>query len=245
MKKKKKKKKNIIKDKIYELDFPEVNLEDPELDFILTSKEANNELFVTNIKYNITENDLKNLFDEYRKIIFCKILRDREANKSKGITFIKFAKIESVIEAKKSLNYYNFKGRNIKIKYSYNKYKNNNNEMNQNLSIQFKAFPDFSFEYSNFCIFESTNDVVCLIYAKRMSNDIIVYDLNNGKDILNIKNVHKEKITQLNHYRYKNIDLILSMSFEDQNVKIWNMNNWECLINYSNSNKNSKLVSVN
>ena len=227
-------------------------MEDPELDFILASKEANNELFVTNIKYNITENDLKNLFDEYGKIIFCKILRDTETNKSKGVGFIKFAKIENAIEAKKFLNYYNFKGRNIKIEYANNKYKDNNNKMNQNLSIQFKAFPDFPFFSNyNFCIFESTNNIIYLIYANRtytfrnLGNNIIVYDLNNGKKITTIKNAHNKEINELNHYGYKNIDLILSMSFEEQNVKVWSTNNWECLYNYTNTNINSKLDTAN
>ena len=227
-------------------------MEDPELDFILTSKEANNELFVSNIKYNITENDLKNLFDEYGKIIFCKILRDTETNKSKGVAFIKFAKIENAIKAKKSLNYYNFKGRNIKIEYAYNKYKDNNNEMNQNLSIQFKAFPDFPFfSYYKFCIFESTNNIIYLVYANRINkfgnldNNIIVYDLNNGKKIITIKKAHNKEIYKLNHYGYKNIDLILSISLEEQNVKVWSTNNWECLYNYTNTNINSILYTAN
>ena len=125
-----------------------------------------NELFVTNIRYNITENDLINLFAEYGKIIFCKILKNRKTNRSKGIAFIKFSKIENFIKAKKSLHYYNFKGRNVKIKYAYDKYKDNN-KMSHNLTIHFKAFSNLSLlgNINNMCIFESTSNAIYLIYA--------------------------------------------------------------------------------
>ena len=35
------------------------------------------------------------------------------------------------------------------------------------------------------------------------------------------------------------------MSFEEQNIKLWNVNNWECLYNYSNINQNLKFLSAN
>ena len=48
------------------------------------------ELYIKNINYNATENELKNFFSKYGKVIFCKIFRDKNY-KSKGIGIVKFS----------------------------------------------------------------------------------------------------------------------------------------------------------
>ena len=85
---------------------------------------------------------------------------------------------------------------------------------------------------NTFSAFKSINNILYLIYAKR-NNSIICYNLINNKIINEIKNAHYKSIINFRHYLDKNNyrDLILTISAEDNNIKIWNINNWECLFN--------------
>ena len=107
---------------------------------------------------------------------------------------------------------------------------------------------DDSFAGSNidnsFCIFNSINNILFLIYSNQKKS-IICYDLNNQNKIKEIKNYHNEYINNFRHYldEINKRDLIMSVSGLDNNIKIWNVNNWECIINITNINKNGFLFS--
>jgi len=115
------------------------------------------------------------------------------------------------------------------------KYKNNlDNEYNINKIKFFKELTkdSFSNEYvdNSFTVFKSINEILYLIYATN-KNSIISYDLINNKKILEIKNAHNDYIT---NFRFCN-DLInkrdLIISISDNDIKLWNVNNFNCLLN--------------
>ena len=66
------------------------------------------------------------------------------------------------------------------------------------------------------------------------------------KTIKELKNCHNEYITNLRYYydSLNNQDLVMSISSKDNNLKIWNINNWECILNIDNANKNGSLYSA-
>ena len=81
-------------------------------------------------------------------------------------------------------------------------------------------------------LFHSINDVYCLIYPNE-NNSIISYDIIKNKKMNEIKHAHNYSITNFKYHfdLYKRRDLILSISSSDNNVKLWDCKNWECLLN--------------
>ena len=96
-----------------------------------------------------------------------------------------------------------------------------------------------------FIVFKAINDLLYLIYSSE-NKSIICYDLNNQIILSELKNCHDEYITNLRHYldEIHKRDLILSISNEDNNIKIWNLNNFECIINIPHVNINGFLYSA-
>ena len=83
-----------------------------------------------------------------------------------------------------------------------------------------------------FSIFYSVNEILYLVYSKG-DFSIIFYDVINKIKIVEIKKAHKSYIIEIRHclYKAKKTDLILSISEEDRNIKIWDVNNIECIFN--------------
>ena len=112
---------------------------------------------------------------------------------------------------------------------------NNNNSKYPNLissDLVEDSYSDYCIDNS-FIIIESINKILYLIYSTE-SKSIISFDLINNKKINEIKNAHKDYISNFK-YTFDKInkrDLIISISPNDRNIKLWNMKNWECLYNY-------------
>ncbi len=112
------------------------------------------------------------------------------------------------------------------------------------ISYQGKITKD-SYAYSSSClsrldntftVFKSNFDnKIYLIYAN-INKSIISYDLIGGKKINELKNAHKSNITNFRYYldKEKKRDLLLSISSDDRNLKLWNINNSECLTDLKN-----------
>ena len=99
---------------------------------------------------------------------------------------------------------------------------------------------------NTFCAFNSINDnMLYLIYSNK-TKSIITYNLIDNKKIFEIKNAHEMLITNFRHYldKINIIDLILSISANDNNIKIWNFDNFNCLVNLKNINETGKLYSA-
>ena len=63
---------------------------------------------------------------------------------------------------------------------------------------------------------------------------------------MEIKNAHKRDITNFRHFldKVNKRDLMISISLSDNNLKLWNISNFECLINLENINKSGRLFSA-
>ena len=103
--------------------------------------------------------------------------------------------------------------------------------------MDLKFYKDLSNDSISFIVYKSINDNIYLVYSNK-NNSIISYDLIDNKKTIEIKNGHNDKITFLRHYldKSKKRDLILSMS---EVIKVWNSNNFECLLKLSNIYRNS------
>ena len=95
-----------------------------------------------------------------------------------------------------------------------------------------------------FCIYKSIDDNLNLIYSCLTS--IISFDLINNKKINEIKNAHTENITNFRYqFDKKNQrDLIISVSSDDNNIKLWNITKCTCLLNINHINKKGQLLSA-
>ena len=84
---------------------------------------------------------------------------------------------------------------------------------------------------NTFEVFKSIDDILLLIYPNK-NKSIISYNLTSNNNFNEIKNAHNYYITNIRHYfdLINKRDLILSISYEDNNLKIWNIN-FNCLIN--------------
>ncbi len=72
-------------------------------------------LYVGNISYQATEQDLTRLFSQYGEVASAVIIRDRETNRSKGFGFVEMSTDEGAREALKNTNGAELDGRRIKV----------------------------------------------------------------------------------------------------------------------------------
>jgi len=125
------------------------------------------------------------------------------------------------------------------------------NEKNVNISnkinyefIRDIAIDSYSYGIDNTMVsFKSIDDILYFIYSKK--NSIVSYDLINNKKINEIKDNNDACITNLKHYFHqdKRQDLIISTSINN-NLKLWKIQNWECLLKIKRINKDGDLRSA-
>ena len=88
---------------------------------------------------------------------------------------------------------------------------------------------------NSFCVFNSIHGILCIVYPT-IDFSIIFYDIINKAKIVEIKKAHNNYIIEFRYYlddidKFNKRDLILSISYDDRNVKIWDFNNVECIFN--------------
>ena len=72
-------------------------------------------LYVGNLSYDTTEDELNKLFSEFGEIVSVAIITDKFSGKSKGFGFVEMAKDEEAAEAIKQLNDKDVGGRNLRV----------------------------------------------------------------------------------------------------------------------------------
>jgi RNA recognition motif-containing protein len=72
-------------------------------------------IYVGNLKYEKTEQDLLRIFKKYGYVSFIRIERDRTTHKSKGIAFVQMPDKESSLKAIEKLNGALVDGRTLKV----------------------------------------------------------------------------------------------------------------------------------
>src|SRR5437868_8071463 len=70
-------------------------------------------LYVGNLTYDTTEDNLVELFQEFGEVLSAQIIIDRETNRSKGFGFVEMA--SGADEAATALNGQDFRGRNLTV----------------------------------------------------------------------------------------------------------------------------------
>jgi RNA recognition motif-containing protein len=72
-------------------------------------------LYVGNLTYDTTEDNLVELFSDYGEVLSAQIVIDRETNRSRGFGFVEMANDQAADEAANALNGQDFKGRNLTV----------------------------------------------------------------------------------------------------------------------------------
>ncbi len=72
-------------------------------------------LYVGNLDYTVTEQDLETLFSEHGEILSTTVVKDRYSGRSKGFGFVEFANNEDAQKAKQAVNGQDLKGRALRV----------------------------------------------------------------------------------------------------------------------------------
>ena len=72
-------------------------------------------LFVGNLSWGLSENDLYNLFSSYGQIDECRLILDRETGRSRGFGFVTFNSADAAKAAEAELNGKEVDGRPLKV----------------------------------------------------------------------------------------------------------------------------------
>jgi RNA recognition motif-containing protein len=72
-------------------------------------------LYIGNLSYNATEEELQELFGEHGEIGSVKIIKDRTTGSSKGFAFVEYASQDGGKSAIEALNGQDFMGRNLVV----------------------------------------------------------------------------------------------------------------------------------
>ena len=72
-------------------------------------------LYVGNLSYETTSDELKSLFSEVGQVDSCNLIIDRDTDRSKGFAFIEMDSKESADAAKEKLNGQDLHGRALKV----------------------------------------------------------------------------------------------------------------------------------
>ena len=109
--------------------------------------------------------------------------------------------------------------------------------------ITFNSSDFKNYSFNTFSVFESINNIFYLVFANNIS--IRIYNIIDNKKIGEINNAHDKLIKHLKYYldSINKRDLIMSLSFYDNNIKIWDVNRLECLYNFKKEGGNFSITS--
>jgi cold-inducible RNA-binding protein len=75
----------------------------------------NNKLYVSNLSYRITEDEIKEAFAAYGVVVSVRIITDRETNRSRGFGFVEFETAEEAAAALAGMNGQDLGGREARV----------------------------------------------------------------------------------------------------------------------------------
>ena len=98
---------------------------------------------------------------------------------------------------------------------------------------------------NSFIVFKSIYNILYIIYATE-NKSIIIYNLIENKKVCEIKNSH---LHYINIFKYcfdkqNKKDIIMSVSCEDNNIKLWDINKCECILSLVNFNQQGQIFSA-
>ena len=88
---------------------------------------------------------------------------------------------------------------------------------------------------NSFVVFQSFNDIIFLVYATN-NYSILCYNLTENQISTIIKNDEdaKEYISSFRHILFNKKDLIMSIFMNNNHIKVWDVLNWNCILNLKN-----------
>ena len=151
----------------------------------------------------------------------------------------------------KDINYNNNNNIKEKIKLNKNIKKKKNNQYIENKIKDFQllneitkdSYSDYTLD-NTFVVFTSIDDIIYVIYTNK-NKSIISYNIIENIRINEIKNAHTTDITNFRHFldKINKRDILISISLCDNNLKLWDIGNYECICNLQNINKSGQLFS--
>ncbi len=72
-------------------------------------------IYVGNLPYELTKDELKDVFQQYGEVSSVNIITDKMTGKSKGFGFVEMSDEANAKEAISKINGYSCKGRNLKV----------------------------------------------------------------------------------------------------------------------------------
>ena len=204
----------------------------------LTAKCESYEKEISNLKSEISElkkeiinfNTLKNELSELKSLI-----KEKESNK-----------IEENKKENEALN----EGNAIKTNDNKEDNTNKTNKGNIPQNINFigelcnNSYSDFGLDYT-FTVFNSKENIVHLVYT---TNEIqlIFLDLTEMKLLKKIEKAHSRFISNIHHFYddKENIDIIMTISYENNNIKLWDLSTYDAILNIKKANASSLLLSA-
>jgi len=75
----------------------------------------NNKLFVGNLSYKLTDQELEDFFSQAGKVVSARIVNDRDTGRSKGFAFVEFETEAEAQNAMSTLHDQDLAGRQVKI----------------------------------------------------------------------------------------------------------------------------------
>ena len=72
-------------------------------------------LYVGNLTFDVTEDELHELFEAQGEVVSVKVITDRETGRPRGFGFVEMELPEGAQKAIQSLDGQDFKGRNLKV----------------------------------------------------------------------------------------------------------------------------------
>ena len=72
-------------------------------------------IYVGNLSYDATEDELANLFAQYGDVVSARIISDRYTNRSKGFGFVEMAEADAATAAISGLNSSEWMSRTLKV----------------------------------------------------------------------------------------------------------------------------------
>ena len=225
----------------------------------LTNENKEKEIIINDIvdKYNLLLNDVIKLKEENKKTnelleLLLNEITDIKKENSKIKNEINILKYNI---NKNNINNNNNDNENEDMVVSQNNfvknkiYVNNNfntqpNLINNSITLIKDAYGYYELD-NIFIVFNSIYNISHIIYVKE-NNSIIDYNLNEQIIISEIKDAHKKIITNFKHYldRINKRDIVMSISAEDCKIKLWNLNNWECILYLKDIYQNGCLFSA-
>ena len=143
----------------------------------------------------------------------------------------------------------NLKEENNKLKKNIEtlkKYHDNRDPKNIQLlsDVTYDGFAEDNSDNS-FTVFNSINNILCIIYTNKRKS-LVCYNLNTKKKISEVINAHNTFITCYRYYldKINKRDIVLSLSCNDNNIKLWNVLNWECILNLIDVNISGSIYSA-